>query len=179
MPIVVEVKSKEDYAKWVAGQKQKVQAAADDPSKVWDGKELAARGEKVFAANCAACHQANGKGVPNAFPALDGSKVVLGPKNAQIDTVLNGVVKGGKPTAMAAFGKQLNNVELAAVITTPTEELPWKLDGTGVAAADADDATAGRTGTGLRRGRAGDRPREDSGEHGDDDPHAGDHARRP
>jgi cytochrome c oxidase subunit 2 len=112
MPVVVEVKSKEDYAKWVAGQKQKVQAAADDPNKVWVGKELAARGEKVFAANCAACHQANGKGVPNAFPALDGSKVVNGPKAEQLALVLNG--KEG--TAMASF-KQLSDTDLAAVVT--------------------------------------------------------------
>jgi cytochrome c oxidase subunit 2 len=112
MPVVVEVKSKEDYAAWVAGQKQKVQAAVDDPNKVWVGKELAARGEKVFAANCAACHQANGKGVPNAFPALDGSKVVNGPKAEQLALVLNG--KEG--TAMASF-KQLSDTDLAAVVT--------------------------------------------------------------
>jgi len=67
----------------------------------------------VYAANCVACHQATGKGVPPAFPALDGSKVVLGPKDAQIQTVLF-----GKPnTAMAAFGKQLSDTDLAAVIT--------------------------------------------------------------
>ena len=55
--------------------------------------------------------------MPPAFPPLDGSKVVIGPKNRQIETVLNGVVKNGTPTAMAAFGKQLDDVELAAVIT--------------------------------------------------------------
>ena len=112
MPIVVEVKSKADYAKWAADQKQKNAAVADDPAKVWDMKDLVASGEKVFAANCAACHQANGKGVPNAFPALDGSKVVLGPPADQIHLVLN-----GKPgTAMASF-KGLSNADLASVIT--------------------------------------------------------------
>ena len=112
MPIVVEVKSKEDYAKWAAAQKQKVAAVADDPAKVWDAKDLVAAGEKVFAANCAACHQATGKGVPGAFPPLDGSKVVLGPPADQIHLVLN-----GKPgTAMASF-KALSNADLAAVIT--------------------------------------------------------------
>jgi cytochrome c oxidase subunit 2 len=112
MPVVVEVKSKEDYATWLAAQKQKLAAAADDPNKAWDAKELAARGEKVFAANCAACHQANGKGVPNAFPALDGSKVVNGPKGDQLALVLN-----GKPnTAMNSF-KQLSDTDIAAVIT--------------------------------------------------------------
>ena len=72
-----------------------------------------ARGEKVYAANCVACHQGSGKGVQGAFPALDGSPAVLGPAAAQIAVELN-----GRPnTAMQAFGKQLNDVEIAAVIT--------------------------------------------------------------
>jgi cytochrome c oxidase subunit 2 len=112
MPIVVEVKSKDDYAKWVDDQKKKAAAAADDPNKVWELNDLVARGGKVFAANCAACHQANGKGVPGAFPALDGSKIVNGPPPDQIALVLN-----GKPgTAMASW-KQLSDTDLAAVIT--------------------------------------------------------------
>jgi cytochrome c oxidase subunit 2 len=74
--------------------------------------ELKARGEKVYAANCVACHQANGMGVPNTFPALSGSKMVNGPKDAHLAIVLN-----GKPgTAMAPF-KQLSDVEIAAVMT--------------------------------------------------------------
>ena len=112
MPIVVEVKSKEDYAKWAGEQKKKLAAAADDPARVWDVKDLVAAGEKVFAGNCAACHQANGKGVPGAFPALDGSKIVTGAKADQIALVLN-----GKPgTAMTPW-KQLSDADLAAVIT--------------------------------------------------------------
>jgi len=117
MPIVVRVVPPEDYTKWVGERKALAAKSADDENKAYTLDQLKARGEKVYAANCVACHQASGKGVPPAFPALDGSKVVLGPKAGQIDTVLNGVVKGGTPTAMAAFGKQLNNVELAAVIT--------------------------------------------------------------
>ena len=112
MPIVVEVKSKDDYAKWVAEQKTLAAAAADDPARVWEVKDLIARGEKVYAANCAACHQATGKGVAGAFPALDGSKIVNGPKGGQVGLVLN-----GKPgTAMASW-KQLSDTDLAAVIT--------------------------------------------------------------
>ena len=112
MPIVVEVKSKDDYAKWAAEQKKKVAVAADDPNKVWEQKDLVAAGERVFSANCAACHQANGKGVPGAFPALDGSKIVTGPKADQIALVLN-----GRPgTAMTAW-KQLSDADLAAVVT--------------------------------------------------------------
>jgi cytochrome c oxidase subunit 2 len=112
MPIVVEVRSKEDYAKWVGEQKQRMAAAADDPNKTWTEAELVAKGATVYAANCAACHQANGKGVPGAFPALDGSKVVTGPPQDQIHIVLN-----GKPgTAMPPW-KQLSDVDIASVIT--------------------------------------------------------------
>ena len=110
MPIVVEVKSKDDYAKWLGDQKQKMTAAADDPSKVWDLKDLVAHGGEVFAANCAACHQANGKGVPPAFPPLDGSKVVTGPKSDQIALVLAG------KNAMPSW-KALSDRDLASVIT--------------------------------------------------------------
>ena len=116
MPIVVEVKSKEDYAKWVDDMKKQTAAAGDDPGRVWDVKDLVARGEKVYAANCVACHQATGKGAPPAFPPLDGSKVVNGPKAGQIKTVLNGVERDGKPTAMPSW-KQLSDTDIAAVIT--------------------------------------------------------------
>jgi len=112
MPVVVEVKSKEDYAKWVADQKQKIAAAADDPAKVWTEADLAAKGEKIYAANCVACHQATGKGVVGAFPALDGSQIVNGPVDAQIALVLTGKVG----TAMPPW-KQLSDTDIAAVIT--------------------------------------------------------------
>lgn len=113
MPIVVDVVSAEKYSAWVAEQKAKISAVADDPAKVWTLDELKVRGESVYAQNCAACHQPTGKGLPPAFPALDGSKIATGPKDAHLDRVLN-----GKPgTAMAAFGKQLSDVEIAAVVT--------------------------------------------------------------
>ena len=112
MPIVVEVKTKADYATWLGAQKAQVAAAAEDPAKVWETKDLVARGEKVYTANCLACHQASGKGVAGAFPALDGSKIVTGPKADQLALVLS-----GKPgTAMASF-KQLSDTDLAAVLT--------------------------------------------------------------
>ena len=117
MPIVVEVKSAEDYGKWVAEQKKKMAAAAPDPSKQWTLDELKSQGEKVYASNCIACHQPTGMGLPGTFPALSGSKIVNGPKAGQIAVVLNGVVKDGKPTAMVAWGKQLSDVDIAAVIT--------------------------------------------------------------
>ncbi len=113
MPIVVRVVSAEDYGKWVGEQKQKLAKAAEDDTRTFPLQELVQRGEKVYAANCVACHQATGRGAPPAFPPLAGSKVVTGPEQPQIDTVLN-----GRPgTAMAAFGKQLSDTDIAAVIT--------------------------------------------------------------
>jgi cytochrome c oxidase subunit 2 len=112
MPIVVEVVEQDKYAAWVAEQKKKTAAVAVDPAKQWTLDELKAQGEKVFAANCVACHQANGMGIPNTFPALSGSKIATGPKDAHMNIVLN-----GKPgTAMAPF-KHLSDVEIASVIT--------------------------------------------------------------
>ena len=113
MPIVVRVVTQDEYSKWVSEKKKALAAIADDPNKEFNIDELKQRGERVYAANCSACHQPTGKGAPPAFPPLDRSKVVLGPPEAQIKLVLN-----GKPgTAMQAFGTQLNDVELAAVIT--------------------------------------------------------------
>ena len=112
MPVVVEVVSAEKYAAWAADQKKAMAAASDDPAKVWKLDELVARGEKVYTANCAACHQPTGQGLPPAFPALDGSKIVKGPKAAHLDLVM----KGKPGTAMAAFGAQLSDTDIAAVV---------------------------------------------------------------
>ena len=111
MPIVVKVVSEQDYATWVAQQKTAMASSADDPNKTWAVAELAARGEKVYAANCVACHQATGKGVPGAFPALDGSQVVNGMQDGQIAILLNG------KNAMPAWKATLSDTEIAAVIT--------------------------------------------------------------
>jgi cytochrome c oxidase subunit II len=109
MPIVVRVVSAADYSKW-AGEQQKVMAAkVDDPNKVWTAAELRDRGARVYAIACQACHQANGQGVKNAFPPLDGSKVAMN-KEQQIAIMLNG------KNAMPSW-RQLSDVELAAVAT--------------------------------------------------------------
>ncbi len=73
------------------------------------------RGEKVYTANCAVCHQATGKGVPGAFPPLDGDPVVNGPRAAQINVVLNGKTDGSMQ--MPAWKAVLSDTEIAAVIT--------------------------------------------------------------
>jgi cytochrome c oxidase subunit 2 len=113
MPIVVEVKTQEEYDKWVMAQKAAKAAAVADANKTYSLDELKAAGEKVYKTHCAACHQADGKGLPPTFPALAGSKIATGDKAAHIDIVMNGKAN----TAMAAYGKQLSDVELAAVIT--------------------------------------------------------------
>ncbi len=110
MPIVVNVLSEEDYAKWVADNKKGSSAGAEDANKALTLAELNTKGAAVYAANCVACHQDSGKGVPGAFPALDGSKVVNGPKGDQIAMLLNG------KNAMPSW-KTLSDVEIAAVIT--------------------------------------------------------------
>jgi cytochrome c oxidase subunit 2 len=109
MPIVVKVVTDAEYTAWAAEKKVQMAALADDPSKTYTMDELKQRGEKVYAANCAACHQPNGKGA-GAFPALDGSKVVNGSKDGQYKILLNGV------RAMPKWS-QLNDVELASVMT--------------------------------------------------------------
>ena len=110
MPIVVRVVSQEDYAKWVAEKKKEMGSVSDDPSKVYALDEQKDRGAKVYASNCAACHQPNGKGA-GAFPALDGSKMVLGPKAAQYDILING--KG----AMPKWAGVISDGDIAAVMT--------------------------------------------------------------
>ncbi len=112
MPIHVKVVSGEDYAKWVDGEKKALAAKADDPNKVWTLQDISLRGEKVYASNCAACHQASGKGA-GAVKALDGAAVVLDADHAkQIAVMLNGQNNGAMPA-----WKQLSDTELAAVIT--------------------------------------------------------------
>ncbi|HKX95886.1 MAG TPA: cytochrome c oxidase subunit II [Methylibium sp.] len=112
MPIHVKVLSQEDYAAWVADKQKALAAKAEDPSKVWALPELVAKGEQVYAANCAACHQANGKGMGPIKP-VDGSPIVLdADKSKQIAILLNGAANGAMPA-----WKQLSDTDIAAVIT--------------------------------------------------------------
>jgi cytochrome c oxidase subunit 2 len=112
MPIHVKVVSAEDYAVWVGGEMKKLAAKADDPTKVWNSEEIIARGEKVYAANCAACHQATGMGA-GPIKALVGSAVVLdADASKQIAVMLNGQNNGAMPA-----WKQLSDTDIAAVIS--------------------------------------------------------------
>jgi cytochrome c oxidase subunit 2 len=113
MPIVVQAVTQPEYEQWLASKKAEAAAAAASAEQEWSMQDLLAKGETVYQANCAACHGPTGAGIPGAFPAMTGSAVVTGDIAGHIDTVVNG--KTG--TAMAAFKTQLNDVDIAAVIT--------------------------------------------------------------
>jgi len=115
MPIVVKVVSAEDFDEFINNQKLVMEAAAEEASadRVWAHEELMKRGEELYTRNCVACHQATGEGIPNVFPALKGSKIAT----TDLPAHLNIVINGKQGTAMAAWGKQLNDLEIAALIT--------------------------------------------------------------
>jgi cytochrome c oxidase subunit 2 len=112
MPIHVKVVSAGDYTAWVADQRKVAAAKLDDPTKVWTLPDMLVRGEKVYAANCAACHQANGKGA-GPIKALDGDpKVLDADHSVQLHVLLNGQNNGAMPS-----WKALSDTDLAAVAT--------------------------------------------------------------
>jgi len=113
MPVVIEAKTQADYETWLVAKKAEAEAAKSGADRDWTMDELMERGKTVYGTYCVACHQANGQGIPPAFPALAGGIITTGPVEGHIDRVLHG--KAG--TAMQAFGPQLNDVDLAAVIT--------------------------------------------------------------
>ncbi len=111
MPIVVVAKTEADYQKWVAEQKQAQQAEAAAADQDLTKEELLARGEKAYLTSCGACHMPNGEGT-GPFPPLKGSPSVDGPTVEHIKTVLN-----GKGNMMPPFAAQLNDLDIAAIIT--------------------------------------------------------------
>jgi len=111
MPIVVEAMSQDKYNEWIASKKAAATAASAGADKKWTKDDLVANGKAVYNKNCAVCHQANGQGLPPAFPALTGSKVATGPIEGHLDRVLHG------KNVMPAWKALLNDVEIASVIT--------------------------------------------------------------
>jgi cytochrome c oxidase subunit 2 len=111
MPIVVQAVSPEDFDKWVVAQKEKTISDAGAADKKWSQAELMERGKQVYN-TCAACHGPNGEGV-GPFPKLAGSKITTGPLSEHLNIVL----KGKPGTAMQAFGSQMGDADIAAVIT--------------------------------------------------------------
>ena len=118
MPVVVEVKSENDYALWLKEQHQlKADAAAAEAASLnasVSKDELMQLGEQTYTAYCAACHQPTGLGLPPAFPALKGSPITT---TGGIDEHINIVVNGRAGTGMQGYGKQLSLKEIAAVVT--------------------------------------------------------------
>ena len=122
MPIVVEAVTESQFREWVAKKKAEGLAVDSAAGKVWSKEELMAKGDEIYNQICIACHQAGGKGLPGAFPALAGSKIENGPfldkdgrliKDGHLDRVMN-----GKPgTAMQAFKNTLSDAEIAAIVT--------------------------------------------------------------
>ncbi|ODS05078.1 Cytochrome-c oxidase [Vibrio scophthalmi] len=117
MPIVVHAMEEDDYDAWLADQKVQLALAKEQAAQALGSvltlEELMLEGEQIYVERCAVCHQANGEGIPGAFPAIKGSAVVTGDLDAHISTIVNGVAG----TAMQSFSNQLTEQEIAAVIT--------------------------------------------------------------
>ncbi len=133
MPVVVKAVTKAEFKTWYAKQQagQKSAAAATSSTDWTKEKNLMAHGKKIYAANCMACHQATGKGIPGTFPALAGSPIAIGPAAGHLKIVIKG--KKGMP----AFAR-LSDVDLAAVITY--ERKAWGNKGSVVRPADVKAA---------------------------------------
>ena len=113
MPIVVNAVTEDEYQKWLADKKVAAAAEREMAKQTFTLEQLMVKGEAAYNRSCAACHMANGEGIPGAFPGLKGSAIALGPVAEHLDAVVNGV----SGTAMQAFGGQLSEVDLAAIIT--------------------------------------------------------------
>jgi len=113
MPIVVNALPEAEYDAWLAEKKVAAAAEREMAKKTFTLEQLMAKGEESYNRSCASCHMANGEGIPGAFPALKGSAIALGPVEKHLDVVINGT----SGTAMQAFGGQLSEVDLAAIIT--------------------------------------------------------------
>ena len=117
MPIVVDVLPEDEFESWLEDQRIALEsmgeAAIAARSRDWSMEELMPIGEDTYLSNCATCHQPDGSGQGITYPAMTGSAVVNGPIEDHISIVLNGVAG----TEMQAWGPQLSDLEIAAVIT--------------------------------------------------------------
>lgn len=114
MPIVVKAVPQEEYDEWVKKERKRIEEENEAASSAWTQEKLMKFGKASYEKYCAACHKVDGTGQPPVFPALKGSAIATGkPVSKHLDLVLH-----GKPgTAMQAFGGQLTDSELAAIIT--------------------------------------------------------------
>ncbi|HQR60923.1 MAG TPA: cytochrome c oxidase subunit II [Methylophilaceae bacterium] len=131
MPVVVKAVPEEEYKTWIAAKKTELEAASAGADKDWSKDDLIAHGKEVYEKNCAVCHQANGEGMPPAFPALAGSKVINGPifdndGKLMVDSHLDRVFNG--KNVMPAWKGVLNDVDIAAVVTFERNAFGNKMD---------------------------------------------------
>ena len=111
MPIVVNVVSKEAYGEWLATKQAEAEQIKELMAQTFTLDELMTRGKVVYDRACMACHGANGEG--GVGKAIAKSPVATGDLGHHLDVGINGV----PGTAMQAFGGQMNDVDMAAVIT--------------------------------------------------------------
>ena len=111
MPIVVNVVSKDEYNDWLATKQAEAAEIKQLMAQTFTMDELMARGKVVYERTCLACHGASGEG--GVGKAIAGSPIATGDLGGHLNVGINGV----PGTAMQAFGGQLNDVEMAAVIT--------------------------------------------------------------
>jgi len=111
MPIVVNVVSSEEYGQWLGDKQVEAAAIKELMAQTFTLDQLMERGEAVYARACLACHGANGEG--GLGNAIAGSPVATGDVAGHLEIGINGV----PGSAMQAFGGQLNDVDMAAVIT--------------------------------------------------------------
>ncbi|NDY94800.1 cytochrome c oxidase subunit II [Wenzhouxiangella limi] len=124
MPIVVEAVSQEEFAAWVAEQREEMAQTAHDAARLWTREELMNHGSRVYQAQCASCHQSDGSGLEPAFPALVSNGVPSGDLKSQLQTVLH----GREGTAMDGFRDRLQPQDIAAALTFARNA--WNDEGT-------------------------------------------------
>lgn len=119
MPIVVKAVDEQEFDAWVAQQAKVEDEYAETEAKpeaqaAMTRAELMDLGKKKYDIICAACHKPDGTGIPPMFPPLKGSSVAVGkPISRHIEYILNGV----PGSAMQAYKEQLNDKEIAAIVT--------------------------------------------------------------
>ena len=128
MPVVVRAVEREEFDAFIAEKVTLAEAERLLTSKNWTKEELMERGEAFYATNCAACHQANGQGIPPVFPALKGSQIAMNDSARHIEILMEGV----QGSAMAAFGESYSEVDIASVITYTRQAWANDQNGDGV-----------------------------------------------
>jgi len=111
MPIVVNVVSKEEYGEWLTSKQSEAAEVKALMAQTFTLDQLMERGQAVYDRSCLACH--GGKGEGGVGTAIAGSAVATGELGGHLEIGVNGV----PGTAMQAFGGQMNDVDMAAVIT--------------------------------------------------------------